>query len=167
MSEEQLRRNAEDYIDENTQGVVIDDNIRNFLIDTYVAGAHSIDDDIKELKRKNVEYFQSMEYWQKRARRLYIRRTKQGEQTKELRDELDKLRNPWVSVEKRVPEFVEENNCNKFSDTKFIRVRNNQTGETRIDTAEYCQCKETKRCGWSKHELWWDETVTDWMDAPK
>lgn len=52
MTEEQLRRNAENYIDENTQGVVIDDNIRNFLIDTYVAGAHSIDEEIAQLRQR-------------------------------------------------------------------------------------------------------------------
>ena len=50
MSEQQLRRNAEDYIDENTQGVVIDDNIRNFLIDTYVSGAHSRDEEVSKLE---------------------------------------------------------------------------------------------------------------------
>ena len=52
MTEEQIKQYAEDYIDENTQGVIIDANIRNFLLDVYLAGAHSRDKEIEELKKK-------------------------------------------------------------------------------------------------------------------
>jgi len=52
MTAEQIRRNAENYIDENTQGVVIDDNIRNFLLDTYIAGAESRDKEIVQLHQR-------------------------------------------------------------------------------------------------------------------
>ncbi len=52
MTAEQIRRNAENYIDENMQGVVIDDNIRNFLLDTYIAGAESCDKEIVQLHQR-------------------------------------------------------------------------------------------------------------------
>ena len=112
----------------------------------HIAGAHSRDKEVNDLEKALANV---------------------NELCHQQRNKIYELRHPWISVEKRLPKFVEENNYNKLSDTKFVRVRNNQTGETRIDTAEYFQSKETKRCWWSIHELWWDETVTDWMDAPK
>lgn len=92
MTEEQIKQNAEAYAEQHA--VRIDGGGWEEEYDyeeqenAYIAGAHSRDDEIKELKRKNAEYFQSMVYWQKRARRLEIRRIKQGEQMKELRKEL-------------------------------------------------------------------------------
>lgn len=105
MTAEQIRRNAENYIDENTQGVVIDDNIRNFLLDTYIAGAESRDKEFDELYQKNKEYYGNMSYWQKRTRRLEVRRIHQGEKNKELRD---KLQMSWKCTQECKPEAVEQ-----------------------------------------------------------
>ena len=116
MTDEQIKQNAEKCAD----GFIADSIFKRYLRDTYIAGAHSRDEEIKELKRKNVEYFQSMEYWQKRARKLYIRRIKQGEQMKELRDELDKLCNPWRDAKKELPEMTEETREYKESPAVFI-----------------------------------------------
>lgn len=88
-------------------------------------------------------------------------------EVKALEEEIEKLRHPWVSVEERTPNFVEENAYNKLSGNNIVRVRNNQTGETRVDTALYIQSKETKRCVWAIHELWYDEEVTHWMEIPE
>lgn len=142
MTDEQIKQNAANYYEH----IINDDAQYRFACNCFVAGAHSRDKEVNDLEKALANV---------------------NELCHQQRNKIYELRHPWISVEKRVPKFVEENNYNKLSDTKFVRVRNNQTGETRIDTAEYFQSKETKRCWWSIHELWWDETVTDWMDAPK
>jgi len=86
MTEEQIKQNAEDYINENTQGVVIDANTRNFLLDVYLAGAHSRDEEITRLSAeiKDDNYVIS-----------------------KLQDELNQLRNPWISVKDHLPDYPE------------------------------------------------------------
>ena len=105
MKQNEIQKNAEDYINENIQGVVIDANARHFLLDTYIAGAKSRDKEIDELYQKNKEYYGNMSYWQKRARRLEVRRIHQGEKNKELRD---KLQMSWRNTQERKPEAVEQ-----------------------------------------------------------
>lgn len=106
MTEEQIKQNAEDYINENTQGVVIDANIRNFLLDVYLAGAHSIDEEIKELKEE-------IESLQEQYNTCFDGFTKRGAKLGELMKENVKLRNSWISVEDRLPEKL-ENDCASY-----------------------------------------------------
>lgn len=135
MTEEQIQQNAEDYINENTQGVVIEANVRNFLLDVYLAGAHSRDEEIGTL-----------------------------EGLLKIREHELKLRNPWISVEERLPGKsrglykLEEDEQHKHV---LFRTRNGLTFSGYLDA----------------EEIWRDERslpvyfitsspVTHWMPIP-
>lgn len=96
MTEEQIKQNAEDYINENTQGVVIDANVRNFLLDVYLACAHSRDEEIKELEL-------SLEA---------------------AADVVKILSNPWISVEERLPD--REETLTRFSKDVLCALDNGE-----------------------------------------
>ena len=86
MTDEQIKQNAEEYASTKemhsprSQDVELD---KLMIIEDYIAGAHSRDE---EIGRMNTTI------------RLY------ANQIALLRKEIDQLRNPWISVEDRLPE---------------------------------------------------------------
>ena len=87
MTNEQIREAAAKYIVEDFEptGVITEDRLK-----CYIAGAHSRDEEIEELQ----EELESI-------RRGFYER---GDKLKELMLANNKLRNPWISVEERLPE---------------------------------------------------------------
>lgn len=80
MTDEQIKQNAEAYAIKICEETPIDYRV---VSDAYFAGAHSRDE---EIGRMNTTI------------RLY------ANQIALLRKEIDQLRNPWISVEDRLPE---------------------------------------------------------------
>lgn len=78
MTEEQIRQNAVKYSEQHCSGYV-----DGGLVDAYIEGAHSRDEEIKELEL-------SLEA--------------AADVVKTLTKQLNELRNPWISVEERLPE---------------------------------------------------------------
>ena len=91
MTNEQIKQNAEAYaINGNTRGSLSLEILFQNSRDAYIAGAHSRDEEIEELKGK-IE-----------RQKAIIAVDDLNE--KALRKELDQLRNPWISVEERLPD---------------------------------------------------------------
>lgn len=85
MTEEQIRQNANDYVDAHWG-----DGIEYAKFKAFITGAHSRDEEIGELKGK--------------IERQKAIITFDDLNEKALRKELDQLHNPWISVEDRLPE---------------------------------------------------------------
>lgn len=113
MTEEQIKQNAEEYainsgyeplpkcgwIDCTTTDTY------GISVDSYIAGAHSRDEEIEELQKENL-YMESL---------LSMHRKMTGEC--ELK--LQKLRNPWISVEKH-PDDVTKDYLLEYEDGSHI-----------------------------------------------
>lgn len=79
MTEEQIRQNAADYVyNFQPTGVITEDRLK-----CYIAGAHSRDKEIECIKNEAAAIM---------------------DEACALKIELDKLRNPWISVNERLPE---------------------------------------------------------------
>lgn len=90
MTDEQIRQNAVKYSEQHCSG-----HVDGSLVDSYIAGAHSRDEEIQKLKRLYEEALHK--YYESEC----------------------KLRNPWISVENRLPEKL-ENAC--VSDSVLTRI---------------------------------------------
>lgn len=101
MTEEQIKQNAEAYAEQHA--VRIDGGGYEEEYDykeqenAYIAGAHSRDEEIEELKKK-LEDITKLKNCFASSLDIYDR------DNKELQDELKLLRDPWISVEDRLPE---------------------------------------------------------------
>ena len=84
MTNEQIKQNAELYaINGNTRGSLSLEILFQNTRDAFIAGAHSRDEEIESLQRR-------VSMWKHEA--------------EVAAKELDQLRNPWISVEDRLPE---------------------------------------------------------------
>ena len=96
MTEEQKKQNAHDYTYTNNHNWTWSDSgesrvdISAEISDAYIEGAHSRDEEINELKDR-IE-----------RQKATISFDDLNEEA--LRKELNQLRNPWISVEERLPE---------------------------------------------------------------
>ena len=93
MTDEQIKQNAEEYASTKemhsprSQDVELD---KLMIIEDYIAGAHSRDEEIKELQKDVHDFEQALAC---------------AEDVVDIqRKELKQLRNPWISVEERLPE---------------------------------------------------------------
>ena len=95
MTEEQIIQNAEAYAD------VFGRHMADYygVKDAFISGAHSRDEEIKELK--------SLIKMESEIREGLLR------DKHKLQDELDQLRNPWISVEERLPEIDQTQHTKK------------------------------------------------------
>jgi len=82
MTQEQIKQNAEEYYDKLGSITIGVENEPNSIVDAYIAGAHSLDDEIARLKAE-IEDDNAV--------------------IRQLKAELAKAKNPWVSVEERLP----------------------------------------------------------------
>lgn len=92
MTDEQIKQNAEEYADS-----IYDRKFQNSLWKdkyyAFVAGAHSRDEEIKELEKRVKYADESIADADKWIAKYKL--------------ELDKLRNPWISVSDKMPEEFE------------------------------------------------------------
>lgn len=113
MTEEQIKQNAEEYA--NTHKYTLDELNNSILtVDeivrlAYIAGAHSRDEEVNQLENalRNV-----------------------NEYCHQLRNKVYELRNPWISVEDRLPEKTR--NLSPFPDEyneMVVLVINKQSGK--------------------------------------
>ena len=88
MTREQIEQNARVYA--NKEYMLCTSGEKKAAIKDFIAGAHSRNEEIEELKKQ-------IERLSKREQMLFDREV-------ELIAENDKLRNPWISVKERLPE---------------------------------------------------------------
>lgn len=102
MTEEMIKQNADAYASTKemhsprSQDVELD---KLMIIEDYIAGAHSRDEEIEKIKEGKCSL----------RRSLHRRISALVKEIDGLEDELKKLRNPWISVEERLPQKI-----NKF-----------------------------------------------------
>ena len=163
MNAEQIRQKAEKYaINGNTRGSLSLEILFQNTRDAFIAGAHSRDEEITRLSAEIEDD-------------NYV--------ISKLREELNKLRNPWISVEDRLPKencvvFVSLGETEYLSahyrakSKRFITVsKDKQTlVEVRKSSATYTTCgdciKEERLYSEGQRE---DVTslVTHWMPIPE
>ena len=95
MTDEQIRQNAEKYADQFISRCFCGE--WKDVVLYFTAGAHSRDEEIKELKEE-------IESLKENEKELFDGFKKRGTKLGELMKENVKLRNPWISVENRLPE---------------------------------------------------------------
>ena len=90
MTEEQIKQNAEEWVKSlisEEDGGYNENDVSLFLIkNAFIAGAHSRDEEIERIKNEAAAIM---------------------DEACALKTELDKLRNPWISVEERLPKVGE------------------------------------------------------------
>jgi hypothetical protein len=144
MTEEQIKQNAEKYADVFGRHMVDYYGVK----DAFIEGAHSRDEEIKELKEE-------IESLQEQYNTCFDGFTKRGTKMGELMKENVKLRNPWISVEDRLPM---ENPNNKGYSVEVIGL-----------FSDDCICK----CDCSIEEGIWfigiitSDPPTHWMPIPQ
>lgn len=88
MTHKQIEQKAYDYLDNlNRSGIIL---TGNEVYNAYIAGAHSRDEEIRELNDMVDTYREEISQLYKRCNNLFF--------------ENNQLRNPWISVEDRLPE---------------------------------------------------------------
>lgn len=126
MTDEQIKQNAEHHIRElGVQG-----ESRYFEMNGYIAGAHSRDEEIKELKEE-------IESLKEQYNSCFEGFSKRGTKLRELMKENVKLSNPWISVEDGLPEEDKEEEYWSVE----VYVRNEYGGTT-------AACYNYKRKEW-------------------
>lgn len=96
MTNEEIKQNALKCADD----FIADATFKRYIRDTYIAGAHSRDEEIKELKEE-------IESLKEQYNSCFDGFSKRGTKLGELIKENVKLSNPWISVEDRIPEEYE------------------------------------------------------------
>lgn len=99
MTDEQIKQNANKYAIKICEETPIDYSV---VSDAYTAGAHSRDEEIRELLEKYTYKIDSL-----------------IAQKEDLQAECDQLRNPWISVEYRLPESQQE--CELYDHAGYLR----------------------------------------------
>lgn len=150
MTDEQIKQNAEWYSKAVSNPDFNWRDDENIASAAYIAGAHSRDEEVEELKKK-LEDMTKLKNFFASSLDIY------DKDNKELQDELkmnaenlQKLRNPWISVEERLPErhtpvYAKNNNKSWFF---ALRTDNRQRPWYNI----------VGRCG---------EKVTHWKPIPE
>ena len=105
--EEQIRQNAKEYAKKHYDTPFEDDSSMNVIVseESYIAGAHSRDEEIKELRKHDAL-----------ENKMRVDLINECEQ---LKQELDQLRNQWISVEDRLPDKA----IGKSERSKYVLCR--------------------------------------------
>ena len=132
MTKEQIKQNAEAYAIKKT--LTSTDSFHG-MVENYLAGAHSRDEEIECIKNEATAIM---------------------DEACALKTELNKLRNPWISVEERLPE---EDKDNKGYSVEVIGL---------FLDGSVCKCY----CGieegiWFFVDGWTCDRPTHWMPMPK
>lgn len=98
MTNEEIKQNAEAYANKKAEKVA--NFQRNPVVEDFIAGAHSRDEEIEELQEE-------LESLQEQYDSLLDGFSKRGTKLGELMKENVKLRNPWISVKDRLPKGEE------------------------------------------------------------
>lgn len=135
MTDEQIKQNADEYALKRT--LVSTDSFHG-MVENYLAGAHSRDEEIKELNNL-----------------LEARRESLFQSTKritELEMENNQLHNPWISVEERLPEKIKNKGVSKYV---FVTWPDGTRGEAYYNYEEYKAPRwEIKGAGIMEPEYW-------------
>ena len=91
MNEEQIRQNAKEYIENKFPTNHLSE--RNKEYNAFIAGAHSRDEEVEELRKHDTL-----------ENKMRIDLINECEQ---LKQELDSLRNPWISAKDHLPDYPE------------------------------------------------------------
>ena len=141
MTDEQIKQKAEEYAD-----ALYDRKYQNELwrenYGAHIAGAHSRDEEIEKIKEGKCSL----------RRSLHRRISALVKEIDDLEDELKKLRNPWISVEERLPDIGQ----------KVITITNK--GKLLL-VARTTQPPHKEEGGWR-----WEHyigKVTHWMPIPQ
>lgn len=144
MTDEQIKQNAEEYILPLKGLPGADENITFIaaIREAHIAGAHSCNEEIKELQTE----LESL-------RKGFYER---GDKLKMLMLENNKLRNPWISVEDRLPEESKKYK-GWLSDTVFVVTNKDDGTSARYDHATKTWCPAKILQG----------SITHWMPIPQ
>ena len=147
MTEEQIREKALEYVmrtdDKND---TIGDRMNR--IEDFVAGAHILDEEIRKLE-ENVDCLQT----------AYDAETDcLNDKIAELREEIDKLRNSWITVARQLPERITASNGALMDMSEQVIVKD-LWGKKWIAQYDY------------RYKRWWGEEqvvvdVVSWMKIP-
>jgi septal ring factor EnvC (AmiA/AmiB activator) len=154
MTNEQIKQNAEEYY-QKLDSITIEDprepNV-NSIIDAYTAGAHSRDEEIKRLENRLALLNDDLDKALYRKEKFRQKNQRAQQHIKYLQAELKQLRNPWISVEERLPDIGQ----------KVITITNK--GKMLL-VARTTQPPHKEEGGWR-----WEHyigKVTHWMPIPK
>ena len=144
MTEEQIKKDAERYASVYYHPYDSENNPQYLIVseDSFIAGAHSRDEEIEQLRKALSSAQQAMA-------------------------ELAEIaRNPWISVEERMPEITYPSLGE--SDFVFVHVVNKDTGNEWIElTAKYNE----RIHDWQTNDFTWvynrNGVVTHWMPIPQ
>lgn len=129
MTDEQIKQNAEEYAncfyDRLYQGGMWQECVK-----THIAGAHSRDVEVESLQRR-------VSIWKHEA--------------EVAAKELDQLRNPWISIEERLPEKI-----NKFM-SEPVLCRYTRGNKEYFHVSQYD----------FDFDEWQISNVTHWMPIPQ
>ena len=143
--DEQIKQNAHNYTNTNDHNWVWDDSgenrvdISEEISEAYIQGAHSRDDEIKHITRIATTYKSDAQDTVAECERLH--------------DIIDKLSNPWISVEDRLPD--REETLTRFSKYVLCALDNGECYIT--DYFDY------ERNRWNS----FPNSITHWMPIPK
>lgn len=135
MTEEQIKQNTEVYAKERC---IRYNEQYGACYDAYIAGAHSRDEEIYDLKR-DIEDLQKMVKMRSDAFEC-------------ARKEIGRLSNPWISVKERLPEKIENKGVSK---NVFVTWSDGTRGEAYYNYKEYKAPRwEIKGAGIMKPAYW-------------
>ena len=148
MTEEQIKQNAEVYAEERC---IRYNEQYGACYDAYIAGAHSRDEEIYDLKR-DIEDLQKMVKMRSDAFEC-------------ARKEIGRLSNPWISVKERLPKC-----CTIPSTEQYIK--NRRYWDIKVapiyQFANFIKFPEDKKPSWVFAEAYIKRNcVTHWMPIPK
>lgn len=145
MTDEEIKQNALKCADD----FIADATFKRYMRDTYIAGAHSRDEEIKELKEE-------IESLKEQYNSCFDGFSKRGTKLKELLKENVKLSNPLISVKDRLPEESRKH-MGRLSDTVFVITDKGDGTSARYDwsTKTWCPAKILQG------------HITNWMPIPQ
>jgi hypothetical protein len=147
MTEEQIKQNADIYADKLYEDGRCTESTAPTIQEIYIAGAHSRDVEIYDLKR-DIEDLQKMVKMRSDAYEC-------------ARKEIDRLSNPWIRVEDRLPKG--EDNPDEYNAPHRARSSSNViiTDGSIINRGYYSYAR--MRWEWNGGEI----KVTHWMPIPE
>lgn len=98
MTDEQIKQNAEEYIEQKFSTNRLWERKNEY--DAFITGAHSRDEEIKSLEKNYREEFDVLKEELESLRKGFYER---GDKLKELMFANNKLRNPLISVKEKLP----------------------------------------------------------------
>ena len=151
MTDEQIEQNAEEYAKKHYDIPFEDDSSMNVIVseESYIAGAHSRDD---EIEHKNT----AIKELGKVCGDLLV-------ENLNLKTDLYKLQNPWISVKNHLPEiFVDSKGIIHDFSVKVLVTNENNPNYWHV--AEYYPDKNEWCC--LEHPTYIIDNVTHWMSIP-